>query len=58
VDRAARPERSTIDIAITAVTPWLIVPSGALLTVALLTRWRTVAGELRQRKGRTVSHGT
>jgi endonuclease/exonuclease/phosphatase (EEP) superfamily protein YafD len=38
VVRAVRPERSTVDIAITAATPWLLVPSGALLAGALLTR--------------------
>jgi endonuclease/exonuclease/phosphatase (EEP) superfamily protein YafD len=36
--RAVRPERSTVDVAITAATPWLLVPSGALLAGALLTR--------------------
>lgn len=36
--RAVRPERSSVDIAITAATPWLLVPSGALLARALLSR--------------------
>jgi hypothetical protein len=43
--RAVRPERSTVDIAITAATPWLLVPSGALLAGgALLTRRPTRTG--------------
>jgi endonuclease/exonuclease/phosphatase (EEP) superfamily protein YafD len=42
--RAVRPERSTVDVAITAATPWLLAPSGALLAGALLTRRRTLAG--------------
>jgi endonuclease/exonuclease/phosphatase (EEP) superfamily protein YafD len=40
VVRAVRPERSTVDIAITAATPWLLLPSGALLAGALLARRR------------------
>jgi endonuclease/exonuclease/phosphatase (EEP) superfamily protein YafD len=44
VVRAVRPERSTVDIAITAATPWMLVPSGALLAGALLTRRRGLAG--------------
>jgi endonuclease/exonuclease/phosphatase (EEP) superfamily protein YafD len=42
--RAVRPERSTVDIAITAATPWLLIPSGALLAGALATRRRSLAG--------------
>jgi endonuclease/exonuclease/phosphatase (EEP) superfamily protein YafD len=44
VVRAVRPERSTADIAITAATPWLLVPSGALLAGAVLTRRRYLTG--------------
>ena len=41
--RAWRPERSTVDIAITAATPWLLAPSCVLLGGALLTRRRSLA---------------
>jgi endonuclease/exonuclease/phosphatase (EEP) superfamily protein YafD len=44
VVRAVRPERSTVDIAITAATPWLLVPSGALLAGALFTRRPSLVG--------------
>jgi endonuclease/exonuclease/phosphatase (EEP) superfamily protein YafD len=41
--RALRPERSTLDIVVTAATPWLLMPSGALLAGSLLSRRRSVA---------------
>jgi endonuclease/exonuclease/phosphatase (EEP) superfamily protein YafD len=44
VVRATRPERSTVDITITAATPWLLLPSGALLAGALVTRRPGLAG--------------
>jgi hypothetical protein len=40
--RAWRPERSTVDIAVTAATPWLLAPSCVLLGGALLTRRRSL----------------
>ena len=41
--RGLRPERSTIDIAVTAATPWLLAPSCVLLGGALLHRRRALA---------------
>ena len=38
--RAWRPERSTVDVAVTAATPWLLAPSWALLAGALAARRR------------------
>ncbi|HXW79926.1 MAG TPA: hypothetical protein VEJ84_10530, partial [Acidimicrobiales bacterium] len=38
--RALRPERSTVDIAVTAATPWLLAPSWALLAAAVSARRR------------------
>jgi endonuclease/exonuclease/phosphatase (EEP) superfamily protein YafD len=38
--RAWRPERSTVDVAVTAATPWLLAPSWALLAGALIARRR------------------
>jgi len=38
--RAWRPERSTVDIAATAASPWLLAPSWGLLAGALVTRRR------------------
>jgi endonuclease/exonuclease/phosphatase (EEP) superfamily protein YafD len=38
--RALRPERSTVDVAVTAATPWLLAPSWALLAGALVGRRR------------------
>jgi endonuclease/exonuclease/phosphatase (EEP) superfamily protein YafD len=40
--RAWRPERSTIDVAVTAASPWLLAPSWVLLAGALLTRRRAL----------------
>jgi energy-coupling factor transporter ATP-binding protein EcfA2 len=43
VVRALRPERSTVDVAVTAATPWLLAPSWALLAAALVARRRRLA---------------
>jgi endonuclease/exonuclease/phosphatase (EEP) superfamily protein YafD len=41
--RALRPERSTTDIAVTALAPWLLAPSWVLLVGALVMRRRGLA---------------
>ena len=41
--RAWRPERTTVDIAVTAAAPWLLAPSWALLAGALIGRRRGLA---------------
>jgi endonuclease/exonuclease/phosphatase (EEP) superfamily protein YafD len=41
--RMLRPERTTIDIAITAAVPWALAPSWPLLAGALVTRRRCLA---------------
>jgi endonuclease/exonuclease/phosphatase (EEP) superfamily protein YafD len=38
--RVWRPERSTVDVAATAASPWLLAPSWGLLAGALVTRQR------------------